>query len=104
MFAPPGLLEPMEITRGKLLALIVALADLALAIALGGWDAKGAAVMCLVLSGPLAMIWFPEAIGSFTGSTGRGRIDKESPPVLVSFLGWFFLVVGLPGIAYLLSR
>ena len=44
----------------------------------------------------LALIWFGDAIGSFTGSVGRGgNIDRESPGCLVCALGWF-LLIGLP--------
>jgi hypothetical protein len=51
----------------------------------------------------LALSWFPEELGSFTGYVGRGgRIDTETPPGLVSFMGWFFLV-GIPVLGYILS-
>lgn len=57
-----------------------------------------------VLLFPLALIWFPEALGSLTGSVGRGAtIDTETPPILVSIFGWFFLV-GLPALVLFLSH
>jgi hypothetical protein len=41
-------------------------------------------------------------VGSFTGYVGRGGyIDTETPPILVSIMGWFFLV-GMPCLLYLL--
>jgi len=50
----------------------------------------------VVLLIPLGLIWFPEELGSYTGSVSRGgKIDTETPPFLVSFMGWLFLV-GLP--------
>jgi len=51
----------------------------------------------------LLLIWFPEPIGSVTGVLGHGRIDTESPPVLVAFMGWVFLV-GIPVLITLLSK
>src|SRR5438132_1297683 len=53
---------------------------------------------------PLALIWFPDVIGSYIGPTSRGGyIDRETPPALVAGAGWFFLV-GLPLVAYFLRR
>jgi hypothetical protein len=49
---------------------------------------------------PLVLIWFPEELGSFTGYVGRGGwIDKETPPILVSIMGWL-LLLGLPVLMY----
>ncbi len=95
----------MEITRGKILALTVALAYLALATAAWGWDAKGIAAMCLVLSGPLVLIWFPDEIGDATKLASRIRIESPTPPVVISLMGWFFLVglPFLPLVSYLLQ-
>lgn len=51
---------------------------------------------------PLALIWFPDTLGSLTGYVGRdGKINTETPPILVSLAGWFFLV-GLPMVIYFL--
>jgi hypothetical protein len=52
---------------------------------------------------PLALIWFPEVIGRATGNLGGRHINRETPPVVVSLAGWFFLV-GLPGILFLIGR
>jgi hypothetical protein len=50
----------------------------------------------LVLVLPLALIWFPDEIGSFTGYVGHnGTVDTETPPAIVAGLGWFFLVAPL---------
>jgi hypothetical protein len=52
---------------------------------------------------PLALIWFPDEIGSYTGSVGRGGyVDTETPPALISFMGWF-LLVGFPVVIYFLG-
>ncbi|MEX2288096.1 MAG: hypothetical protein WD648_13460 [Planctomycetaceae bacterium] len=52
---------------------------------------------------PLAMIWFPEQLGSATGFIGHGRVNVETPPFLISFMGWLILF-GLPVIVGILSR
>jgi len=46
---------------------------------------KGSLAGGALLLLPLALIWFPEQLGSFTGYVGRGGdIDTETPPGLVS--------------------
>jgi hypothetical protein len=95
----------MEVTRSKVLGLIIALSYLATAIAMAGWDAEGVAIMSLCLSVPVAFIWFPDEIGAFTDIVARGgwgRINTETPPFMISLSGWLFLVVVFPLIAYLL--
>jgi hypothetical protein len=53
---------------------------------------------------PLGCIWFPEQLGSYTGYVGRGGdIDTETPPGLVSAMGWFFLI-GYPVLIYFLAK
>ena len=60
----------------------------------------GGAILLL----PLALIWFPEELGSYTGLVTRGgQIDTETPPGIVSAMGWFFLI-GLPLLVYLLNK
>ncbi len=51
---------------------------------------------------PLLMIWFPDALGNFTGYIGRGgNVDVRTPPGLMAALGWIALL-GLPLLPYLL--
>jgi hypothetical protein len=54
----------------------------------------------LVLGLPL--IWFPERISSIILPIGRGP-SFETPPFLVAFAGWVFLV-GVPLFVALLSK
>lgn len=93
----------VEITIGKILALLIAIGyAVGTAVHAHGVtpDLVGG---CVILLLPLALIWFPEEMGSFTGYVGRGgSIDTETPPILVSIAGWFFLV-GLPVLMYFLS-
>jgi len=93
----------MQVTIGKILAMLIALSYLAAMIFEDGLDihvAKG--ILGLLL--PLALIWFPEQLGSFTGYVGRGcNIQTETPSILVSVMGWMILI-GLPALIYLLTK
>jgi uncharacterized membrane protein YoaT (DUF817 family) len=62
--------------------------------------------IALFLLGPLALIWFPETIGSYTGYVSSGQtIDTETPPSIVAGLGWLLLVLmGCSIIAVLLGH
>jgi hypothetical protein len=77
----------------KIGAVLIAITYLVIMIIDEHGVTKGVVGLGEILLVPLALIWFPDAIGSFTGSVGRGgQIDAESPPALVSFMGWVFLV------------
>lgn len=93
----------MPITIGRILSLLVALAYLAGAVVAEQRLSPAIVVLSAVLLLPLGMIWFPDEFGSFTGYVGRGGfIDTDTPPYLVSFLGWFFLA-GIPLLLYFIS-
>lgn len=86
----------MEMTISKIVAGVIA-AGYAIAIVVHEGFTPHATSAALVLA-PLALIWFPEELGSYTGYIGRGStIDAETPAALVSFLGWLLLL--LMGIA-----
>jgi hypothetical protein len=42
---------------------------------------------------PLACIWFPEALGDYTGFFLFDGITRESPPSWVFFFGWVVLLL-----------
>ncbi len=43
---------------------------------------------------PLALIWFSEPLGQYTGYAGRGGdISTPTPGILVAAVGWVLLVV-----------
>ena len=87
----------MEVTRAKLVSLVIAaIYILGSLIAFGG----GATLACCVLLvGPLALIWLPDELGSLTGF-GRGpSVDTESPELVLSGIGWV-LLVALPFALY----
>jgi hypothetical protein len=52
---------------------------------------------------PLAFIWFPDEIGSVTGYFRTGYVNVQTPGIMISIMGWFFLV-GLPVLAYLIFK
>jgi hypothetical protein len=91
----------MQVTFAKLLSLVIALVYAVLLIV--NLSTESAIKGCAVLVVPLALIWFPEELGSFKGYVGRGgNIDTETHPILVSIMGWLILV-GLPVLLYFLS-
>lgn len=93
----------MDINRSKLVGLAIALAYFSLGITINGWDAKGVLGLLLTLSLPLALIWFPDEISETLGPfRWGGQSDRESPPVLLSAMGWLWLLLVLPLIAYFL--
>lgn len=90
----------MEITIGKILSLVIATAYVLLAIPTAGW---GAIQVCIAVALPLVLIWFPDECGTFTGFVRGGYVDQESPAILVSLMGWFFLV-GFPVLFWFIWR
>jgi len=93
----------MQITLGKTLGSLVALVYAVGMMVHSGGVTGHVVTGCGALLLPLAFIWFPDEIGGITGYFGRGqKVDTETPPVVVSFLGWFFLV-GFPAAAYFLG-
>ena len=53
--------------------------------------------VCFFLCITLSMIWFGDALGAFMGqiSPHGARITRKTPGVVVSFLGWMFLLAPL---------
>ena len=93
----------MQITIGKILTLLIAIGYAVGMVVDAHGVTPDVAKGCVVLLLPLALIWFPEELGSVTGYVGRGgNIDTETPPILVSIAGWFFLI-GLPVLIYFLG-
>ena len=87
----------------RLASIVIALAfAVGAAVSQGGVTSSVVKVwLCLLL--PLALIWFSDELGSFTGSTTRGgNIDAETPGFLIALMGWFFLI-GLPVLIFVLG-
>jgi hypothetical protein len=91
---------PMQITIGKILGLVIAILYVVFACLHQGVTGLKYSVSLLL---PLALIWFPEEIGSVTGYFRTGYINVQTPGIMVSFMGWFFLV-GLPALFYLIVK
>jgi hypothetical protein len=93
----------MQLTVGKAFGSLVAL-GYAVSMVIRSGGVTGHVVMgCGALLLPLAFIWFPKEIGGITASFGIGqRVDTQTPPVVVSCVGWFFLV-GFPLAFFFLS-
>jgi hypothetical protein len=94
----------MQVTRSKIIALAIALGYLAAAAVMSGWDAKVVASMCLGLLLPLALIWFPKKMGAAPSRVSFSGIDTETPEIVVTVIGWLWLVGYLPLLAYLQTR
>ena len=87
----------MEITISKLVAVVIAIGYAAAIISNVGFTKNATASFLLLV--PLGLIWFPEELGSYTGYVSRSStIDAETPPFLVSGIGWLILV--LVGVAF----
>lgn len=87
----------VTIICSKLGSLTVAAVWLTAAV-LSGADAGAMLSLVFWLGLALALIWFPDELGSINRSSRRRygyHIDNESPPIMLLGFGWFFLV-GLP--------
>jgi hypothetical protein len=91
----------MQITLGRILSLIIAIGYAVVAITNGGIDGVKCSLALLL---PLALIWFPDEIGDATGYFAGNmlQVDVPTPPILISIMGWFFLI-GLPVLLYFLN-
>lgn len=99
----------MHLSLGKILSLVIA-AGFIVVLALGdaAVDHILLATLCLLL--PLALIWFPERLGT-PWPRQKSRLGfyvdelsprpcpakRDSPPALLQFMGWLFLL-GLPAL------
>jgi hypothetical protein len=76
-------------------------AALVLAIGMGIYNHSWISVLVFIM--PLSLIWFPEHWGNYTGFFQGQYIDQKTPPVVISCMGWFFLIV-FPLLLYWISR
>jgi hypothetical protein len=88
--------------KGRLVSLVVGVAWLVAAFAFdpqggGSGNPRDRFALLGVTLVALALIWFGDELGEFTGFTGRGYITKTSPGWLVKLFGWV-LLVGLIGV------
>ena len=86
----------MRLTVSKLVALAIAVAEIIAGFALQrSWAFALTVAVGAIL--PLALIWFPEFLGSLIGWGTRAPVDQPSPPRLVAAAGWL-LLLGLPAL------
>lgn len=90
----------MQVTVGKILGLVIATAY---AVVLCLHEGAAALKYCAALLLPLAFIWFPEEIGSATGYFRSGYVNTQTPAIMITVMGWLFLVV-LPVLLYLVLK
>ncbi len=83
----------MAVTLSKIVALVLA-AVYVVAAAVSAEGLSFAGTVAVGVLFPLALIWFPEPIGSWTRWRRYNRISP-SPAWMVAMMGWVFLV-GLP--------
>jgi hypothetical protein len=77
-----------------------------LAYITAGFNHGGAAVALKLAIGlllPLACIWFPQPLGDYTGII-RGQLMTSSTPAFLVCAGGWLVLVGVPLIAYAISR
>ena len=92
--------EDPLLTPSRVVSLVIALLYVGLFLAMA--DFKGVASVCGFLLLPLACIWFPDVMASYTGwGLSQMAITKESPEVFVYYGGWFLLF--LPVLAAFIS-
>jgi hypothetical protein len=92
----------MKVSRWASVA--VALGYLVAALAgIGGGPGNSVLLVAASLLFPLALIWFPDVFGNYTGPVRGGYVDQTTPPAFIAAAGWFFLV-GLPLAFYFLGR
>jgi hypothetical protein len=85
----------------RIISGIIAVAYLSVAFFEGGGETAAKFVFFLIL--PLACIWYSEALGDYTGPTGRGpSITRATPGCVVAFVGWLLLLT--PMILVVVSR
>ena len=81
----------MQVTVGRVVALAIAAVYVIAGFALEkSWTF--ALTLAAGTSLPLALIWFPEFLGSLTGWGTRVPVDQPSPPRLVAGAGWLLLL------------
>jgi len=84
----------------RLISLVIAAMVCVIAVLSGGGHALFDAVLWVVLA--LALIWFGDELGEYTGLMRGSLVTAQSPGSLVRFFGWLFLIGPLLYALYLL--
>jgi hypothetical protein len=91
----------MQVTISKLVALLLAVAEVIVTFLLAQ-SLSIALTAALGVLLPLALIWFPESFGDWTGWGTRAPVHRPSAPQVVAGMGWLFLL-GLPVLGFFLA-
>ena len=82
----------------RALSLFIALAYVAIGVQADGFSVGiRLAIFCVL---PCACIWFPEAMGDYTGDV-LTNITRTSPASFVFVLGWIVLLIPFIGVAFM---
>ncbi len=94
----------IQINVGKVLSLLIAVGYVVSMVVQAHGFSVDVLKGCVALLLPLALIWLPEQIGNATGYLIGNvmRVDTPTPPILISMMGWFFLI-GIPLLLFFLS-
>jgi hypothetical protein len=82
----------MQITLEKIASLFVVIVYAVAMTMFGGGLTGRVFGICIASLLPLALIWFPYEFSRLTGDIRGAYIHKQMLPVLISMLGWGFLV------------
>ena len=89
----------MQITIGKILSAVVAVAYTGFAFCYAGADFASETIVGQFLG--LLFIWFAEYMGSFLAPVERTYEYRATPAIMFSIIGWIFLLVLPPLIHFL---
>jgi hypothetical protein len=103
VFSAPSV--PKNIPVGRTLSVMICVVYVAAAFSARPILFSRIAVLYSLLAACLILIWFPDEIGEATGYfVGHAvRVDSPTPGILISCVGWFFLI-GIPFLIWFLNR
>ncbi|HJZ94292.1 MAG TPA: hypothetical protein VKE40_25730 [Gemmataceae bacterium] len=83
-------------TFSRIASLVVAAAYLFTAAFVVGGDAQRLVPCVAAAVLPLPFIWFPDALGDYTGPADIGYINRPTPGLMVAVAAWVILAVVPP--------
>jgi hypothetical protein len=83
-------------TPSRIASLVVAAAYVVAAVALRGSNTQLLIGLIGITLLPLPFIWFPDALGSYTGPADLGSINRPTPGPAIAAAAWLILAVVPP--------